>query len=327
MRLNTLFLATASIVVSATSMAFAAAPSIAIFKSTSHDFGTVAKAAKTEHRFEFTNPSDQPLHVRGVHASCGCTTPIVETETVLPGQTGAIIARFNTGSFSGARSATLTVSFDKPNYSELQLHVKGYIRSDVVFAPGEANFGNVNEGEGKTFNMAIDYAGRSDWAIVGIQTSDKFIKARAEETRRQSGRVGYDLQIDLLPDAPVGSLLTELIVQTNDRNLKTVPLLITANVEAGISISPRSVSLSGGEDDAPFQQVIVLKGKDPFRVTSIESDLFDIEVELSEDAKAVQAIPMKLMPKQFANIVDGKILIKTDLESMPVIELEVDYTK
>jgi hypothetical protein len=42
-----------------------------MFASTSHDFGTVARAAKTEHRFYFDNPYDKPLHVRSARTSCG----------------------------------------------------------------------------------------------------------------------------------------------------------------------------------------------------------------------------------------------------------------
>ena len=44
---------------------------------------------------------------------------------------GAIVATFNTNSFHGQRGATLTVIIDKPFYAEVQLHVRGYIRSDV----------------------------------------------------------------------------------------------------------------------------------------------------------------------------------------------------
>ncbi len=108
-----------------------------MFTATSHDFGTVARAAKTEYRFEFENRSNQTLHVRSVRTSCGCTTPTIETETVQPGGTGVILAKFNTHSHTGQRQATVTVTFDRPQFAEVQLLVKGYIRSDIVFNPGK----------------------------------------------------------------------------------------------------------------------------------------------------------------------------------------------
>ena len=313
-------------IVSTATVASAAMPSAALFKTINHDFGTVAKAAKAEFRFELTNPFDQPIHIRGVRTSCGCTTPIVETETIQPGETGTIMARFNTGSFQGARAATLTVSFDRPSFTEVQLHVKGYIRSDVVLAPGEANFGNVGEGEPKTIQLTVDYAGRSDWAIVGLQTADDFLKARATELKRNNGRVSYQLEIDLLANAPAGALMSEIIIQTNDRNLKTVPLVVNANIESDISVSPRMLELVGTDSVDSFKQVLILKGKTPFKIMNVESDDFDITADPSEDSKALHTLPMTLVPKIAGRKVDGKILVTTDSKLTPTIELNALYT-
>jgi hypothetical protein len=316
----------ATVIVITASVAQAVSPSAALFKTTSHDFGTVARAAKTEFRFELTNPFDQPIHIAGVRASCGCTTPIVETNTIAPGQTGTILARFNTGSFSGARSATLTVSFDRPSYSEVQLHVKGYIRSDVVFNPGEANFGNIAEGAGNTLKMTIDYAGRNDWAILGMKTVDGFIKARAEEGKRSNGRVSYNLEIELAKDAPVGRVMSEVIIQTNDRNLKTIPLLVTGNVEAAISVSPQQIELTQDKASDSHKQIFILKGQAPFKVVDVESEDFDIEFsDESSEAKQVHTLPMTLRAKKPDQSFDGQILVKTDSEAMPLVKLNASY--
>src|SRR5205807_9771104 len=43
-----------------------------MFSESSHDFGTVARGAKVEHRFQFNNPYQETAHVAGVRSSCGC---------------------------------------------------------------------------------------------------------------------------------------------------------------------------------------------------------------------------------------------------------------
>ena len=53
-----------------------------VFPVRKHNFGTVAVAAKTEFRFPVKNESAQTIHIRKVRASCGCTTPIVESSTM-----------------------------------------------------------------------------------------------------------------------------------------------------------------------------------------------------------------------------------------------------
>ncbi len=66
---------------------------------------------------------------------------------------GAIIAELNTSSFVGQRSAVVTVVFDRPFYAEVQLLVKGNIRSDIVMEPAKFSSGNVDVGNPKSSDV------------------------------------------------------------------------------------------------------------------------------------------------------------------------------
>ncbi len=121
-----------------------------MFKVREHDFGTVARGAKAEYRFVFDNIYMEDVHIAGVRTSCGCTTPSVENPSLKTYEKGAILAHFNTPTFQGARGATLTVTIDKPFYAEVQLHVKGFIRSDVVVEPGSVQVGSVDRARAPT---------------------------------------------------------------------------------------------------------------------------------------------------------------------------------
>lgn len=316
-------LVAAAIVIAAWASTASATQLSGLFKTTNHDFGTVARAAKTEYRFTFDNPYNQTIQVRSVRTSCGCTTPTVETEIVPPGGRGSILAKFNTGTHTGSRSATLTVTFDKPTFSEIQLHVKGYIRSDVVFQPGEAAFGNMMQGTSKSIEVGVDYAGKPAWKINQVTSSDSFITVVPTEVSRQNGRVRYNLVVSMSGGAPVGPLESELVVHTNDRNLTTVPLRLMANIAPEISVSPQTLSLGDIVQGAPIKQLIVLKGHQPFLIKSIESREFDIEAKLSEESKTLHALPMIITPKtvDFGKEVKGKITFSTDLREKPWIDV------
>jgi hypothetical protein len=294
-----------------------------LFQSTNHDFGTVARAAKTEYRFVFENPYSQPIHVRSVRTSCGCTTPTVETEVVPAGGRGSILAKFNTGTHTGARAATLTVTIDKPSFTEIQLHVKGYIRSDVVFQPGEASFGNIMQGEAKTIEVAVDYAGKPTWQINRVSSSDSFISVNPTEVSRQNGRIRYALAVAISADAPAGPIESELVVHTNDKNLTTIPLRLVANITPEISVSPQTLSLGDIVSGEPIKELIVLKGHQPFTIKSVESDLFEIESNLNEESKVLHALPLIIRPKagEYGQELKGKIIFTTDLAEKPTIEV------
>jgi hypothetical protein len=294
-----------------------------MFQMTNHDFGTVARAAKTEHRFYFDNPYSQPIHVRSVRTSCGCTTPSVETEVVPPGGRGSILAKFNTGTHTGSRAATLTVTFDKPTFGEVQLHVKGYIRSDVVFQPGEAFFGSFMQGEAKTMDVAVDYAGKPTWQIVNVSSSDNFITVNSSEVSRQNGRIRYNLSIGISANAPAGPLESEIVVHTNDRNLTTIPLRLVASISAELTASPKSLSLGDVVPGEPIKQMVILKGQKPFIIKSIHSDVFGIEVSIPEESKTMHAMPLMLKPLEgeFGKEIKGNIVFSTDLAEKPTIEI------
>lgn len=294
-----------------------------LFEKTSHDFGSVAKAAKTEFRFYFENPYDQPMHVRSVRTSCGCTTPILETQDVPAKGKGSILAKFNTHSHVGQKGATLTVTVDRPFFAEYQLQVKGYIRTDVVFNPGEASFGSLQQGKSKDIQVSLDYAGRSDWKIMGLTTSNNFLNAVAKETSRSGGRVQYQIDLTMAENAPAGAFESELIVTTNDRNLTKVPLRVIANVVPGITVVPSTVSLGDVLTGEPVRQLIVLKSQTPFLLKGIESDIFDIDIELGSEPRALHPLQLQLKPKagDLGAETQGIIKFLTDSADRPEIEI------
>lgn len=284
-----------------------------MFSNTSHDFGTVARAANTEFRFEFENRTKQTIHVRNVRTSCNCTSPSIVTETVQPGQIGVILAKFNTHSHTGSKQATVTVTFDRPQFAEVQLTVKGYIRSDIVFNPGEALFGNVQEGDSKSLTVDLDYAGRSDWKVVGLGCNDQFIQTGITELSRSGGRVKYRIDLTLKPDAPVGTLQSEVFVKTNDRSMTSVPLRMLANVQPTIAISPQLVALGDVKEGESVRQILVIRGQQPFRITEIYSDQFDISFDPIDEPKNLHTLPVTLTMKPGKGEIQGKIFVKTDL--------------
>jgi hypothetical protein len=322
-------LATAALLCAALAPASFANQFHSLFRESSHDFGTVARAAKTEHRFEFENPYNQPIHVRSVRTSCGCTTPIIETETVPAGGRGSILAKFNTGTHSGARAATVTVTFDRPSFGEVQLHVKGYIRTDVVFQPGEASFGSVTQGEAKDLEIVVDYAGKPNWEIVDVRCDESCIQIEPEEKSRQNGRIQYAMKIRLGENAPTGPMESEIVLRTNDRNLTTVPLRLTANVLADLSASPNLLSLGDISASDSLKHVIVIKGQQPFRILNISSDAFDVQANgiATEDAKTLHTLPIVLAPRITESTGESKtqIVIETDHPSKPKLSIDVIY--
>ncbi|MEM7316563.1 MAG: DUF1573 domain-containing protein, partial [Planctomycetota bacterium] len=163
------------IVLSATPSTYGKEWARKMFESSEHDFGTVARGAKAEYEFVLQNIYKEDIHIAGVRSSCGCTTPTITKETLRTWEKGSIKAKFNTRSFLGKKSATVTVIIDKPFTAEVQLTVKGFIRKDVVLHPGLVDLGEVEAGSSAERVIDVNYAGRAAWKIVGIEVPNKSV--------------------------------------------------------------------------------------------------------------------------------------------------------
>jgi hypothetical protein len=294
------------------------------FNNRHHNFGTVARAAKVEHVFEFTNPFNQTLHVSGVRASCGCTTPIVLTQSVKPGEKGQIMARFNTRSFLGQRGATLTVVFDRPRYGEAQLRVDGYVRKDVVCNPGEIAFGTVAAGKTAVKRVDIQYSGQPNWKILGAESPIPGLDLTVEETSRQGGRVGYVLTATYTPNSKAGYLQGDIQLKTSDSGRGSVPLQFSGKVVEPISASPSPMLLGSLPPNTTLEKKLILRGEEPFRVVSVQSNDDRVQCDFDDQAKKLHIIPVRLASGSSSQPIDCLLEITTDCEAAPRIEIKIE---
>lgn len=89
-----------------------------------HDFGVVKQGSIAEYYFEFTNVGDQPLVIRDVQTSCGCTTPEFPKTPVAPGKSDKIKVGYKTDRV-GPINRTLTV---QSNAGDVTLKIIGEVK-------------------------------------------------------------------------------------------------------------------------------------------------------------------------------------------------------
>lgn len=98
------------------------------FPETEHDFGKVKEGEVVKYEFKFENKGTQPLVIKNVKTSCGCTAAVTSEKDVQPGQSGTIKVDFDTKNRMGKASKTITVvsnDFNEPSkvltiYADIQ---------------------------------------------------------------------------------------------------------------------------------------------------------------------------------------------------------------
>ncbi len=283
-----------------------------MFDSLDHDFGAVARGSKVEHRFLITNCYEEDVHVTGVRSSCGCTTPEVTVKTVKTWETSELVATFNTRDFLGQRSATLTITFDKPFHAETQVQIRGYVRSDVVLDPPAIEFGTVDAHATPEQVVQVAYAGRNDWKVVDVKSPSPHVRAEFREVSRTSGDVRYELHVQLIGDTPPGYFRNHLTLVTNDSRSPELPVEINGHVAAEISVNPSPLVMGVLEPGQSVTKKLVVRGKAPFRITSVECDAVGYRFEPSQEVKAVHVVPVVLQAGAQPGALTGTIRIQTD---------------
>ncbi len=291
-----------------------------MFEAREHDFGTVARGAKAEFEFVFSNIYVEDVHIASAHSSCGCTSVSIKNPLVKTYEQGAIVATVNSQSFYGRKGATITVTLDKPFYAEVQLHVTTYIRSDVVFHPGSVQFASISQGSPADSKVAIHYAGRSDWQILEVRSANPHLSGKVIETSRGNGEVCYELVVHLDSNAPTGYLDDHLILVTNDRNFTQVPVPVQGKIESRLAASPTLLFMGVVQPGQKVTKPLVIRGARPFRILSVSCDDSSFEFDTSKETepRVIHVIPVTFMAGADPGKISKTIRIETDLgESLP----------
>jgi hypothetical protein len=102
------------------------------FDKLEHNFGNLKEGPQATTEFKVKNIGNEPLLIKHVQASCGCTVPNWSKEPIMPGKTGTISAVYNTQGRPGAIHKTLDVQTDKGNKT---LTLSGNVERATPVAP------------------------------------------------------------------------------------------------------------------------------------------------------------------------------------------------
>lgn len=93
------------------------------------DYGKIAKGDNGERIFTFTNIGDQPLLIKNIQSSCGCTVPKKPEQPIMPGEKGEIKVSYDTKRLGGFSKA-ITIFSNAKNARKV-IKIKGYVEKGV----------------------------------------------------------------------------------------------------------------------------------------------------------------------------------------------------
>jgi hypothetical protein len=271
-----------------------------MFSELEHDFRVVARGADVRHRIQITNLYKEMVTVANVSTSCGCISAKVSQTTIPSDATIDLELTLDTKNHMRQKdpNVDVRVTFDGVNFKDVRIPIHAYIRTDVVFQPGAAEFGTLDAGAGSEQKLSIKYAGRDDWQIREVRSPRPYVSGSVQELHRGGGRVEYSLTVTIAPGAPEGQVREQLQLITDDVTNPYVPVLVTASIEPDIVVATPEIILGTLSPGVEKTVRVILRGRKPFAIESIECDspLECFKVKLSKDPKSVHILPLTVMP-------------------------------
>src|SRR4051812_4614826 len=186
-------------------------------KGLSHDFGIIAKGTQLKHEFTITNIYAVRMEITSIKSGCGCVTATAAKRVLAPRESTTLSVSMDGRRFQGPKTVTVRVTVGPEYVSTAELKVSATSRGDVVFNPGEVNFGTVAQGLTPTQTIDVEYAGSLKWQVTEVAVGDAPYSVTVNEVYRRPGQVGYRLGVTLKADAPAGVLKHDLYLKTNDQ--------------------------------------------------------------------------------------------------------------
>ena len=265
-----------------------------MFTEFSHDFGDVIKGDRPVYQFEIQNVFQEDIHIAGVYSSCGCTTVSVEKNLLKTWEKTKLNCRFNSPTFDGNKTATVTVRFNRPYVGEVQLNIRGRIvnRSGLNITPKSIDFGVVSKSKSPSRTVELTSFGNPNFRVLDVKSTFSHIKVQLRQKSRQNNRVQYELKTSLKDSVPEGFAEGQLFVVVQEGNqTRQVPIDFSGKViSPGLRISPEILTLNGVEPGQEVRKKVILKGTEPFRIVDVTCRSKAFRVRAGKDAKKVHVI-------------------------------------
>jgi len=285
------------------------------------DMGTVAQGEKVHVEFKLVNEGDEPLIVKAVRPTCGCTVADFDRE-IPAGQTGLVKATLETRDFSGPISKSILIMTNDPRDPTVTVVIKTVVHPFVEVLPRALVRFNAVQHEPMNQKVVV-VSGDDDqnFEVTGVKSSVPFLIATvrplgADEMLAGKSSKQFEIALSMKEDAPVGPVNAVLEVQTNHPKAKTVPVKVFGVVRALLHVTPSQVQFGSVEAKRqPGRNLIVVNNrtggvKVAITGASVNDAAFATEVVTIEEGRRYQ-VTMTVKPDASPGPRDAVLTLKT----------------
>ena len=232
-----------------------------------HDFGRVIDGKKAETTFELRNEGSLDLVIEKVSASCGCTVPVPDPETIPAGENGVLRIEFDSTGRAGPWRGSVVVHTNDPETPRLVVRLQAEVVPEVRLSTSYVYFGEVFRGEEQVREVVLE-----NITFEGLELEDHILEGDAfrvemvdEGGADPGGR--FVFRVALQPDAPFGYVEGNLYLRTNFEKNPLLRVFLISRVKGYVELSkPRidfGILLRSEESTGRSEEITVFSHREP----------------------------------------------------------------
>ena len=210
-----------------------AAPRIEFISKTTREFKIVYQGKPVAYGFFFRNAGNRTLVIEKVEKSCGCATARAVPEKIGPGAKGKISVVFDTTRYRGDQHKTVTITTNDPQHEKVTLVLSGMVKVAVDIKPSPSIGMSQVPKTGKSTRTitVVAVEPMKGFKVTKVEKKVRYLHVSAPRPSKKH-KGGFDINITLGPNAPVGRVGEDIIIHTNHKRQPKVVARVWANVVA-----------------------------------------------------------------------------------------------
>ena len=305
-----------------------------VFDATAIDFGEIEEGEDAVCTFSFKNKGNETLMLEATKTSCGCLVTKPSKVEILEGESGELTATYDTLGANGFVNATILLFTNDHEAHQVKLTMAGKVKKPYVYEPRSLDFGEARTDEFPEKTILVTKLTKREMEVTDVETSKPWL--RASLVGKDAGNLqgglsteSYQMAVSILANAPIGPIKEEVLVSilmmNSSKPIRQIAIPVKGYVQGDLAYEPKTIFWGTVAQGQVKGATITIKsnvGKS-FDVKAVKSQKELVKIDGVDVAQTSVCIRLELKKDLDIGLLTDVILVTTDSEIMPQIEIPV----
>ncbi len=182
------------------SLTVVAQPKLEVVGGDTYNWGQIKPSANPlKGTLKLKNAGNQPLEIKSVKPSCGCTATKLDKEILQPGEVASVDVSLNIGTATGQVTKTVTITSNDPNNETKIVWLKAEVVRAIMLSMPYIAFTDLNIGKESTASITVKNNSSDNVTFFGFEGTAGLVVTPKGKLELKPGDE-FKLSATLVPD-------------------------------------------------------------------------------------------------------------------------------